>query len=98
MWTRRVAGIAVAALCVGGSAEASAWRDGAQVYEKVCSHCHEAGVGPVIRGRSLPAEYVQRVVRYGNRAMPAFRPTEIDDASLADIARLINSGAALAKE
>ncbi|BAL25219.1 cytochrome c [Azoarcus sp. KH32C] len=100
MWSRRVIGIAAAcaALCGSGGVEAAAWRDGAHVYEKVCRYCHEAGVGPVIRGRNLPVEYVQRVVRFGNRAMPAFRPSEIDDASLADVARLISSGTPLAKE
>ena len=81
-----------------GSAGAAQWRDGAQVYEKVCRYCHEANVGPVLQGRSLPAEYVRRVVRHGNRAMPAFRASEIDDAALADVARLINASAALAKK
>ena len=88
---------AVAALVAAGGAQA-AWRDGGEVYDKVCRYCHEANVGPVLKGRSLPAEYVQRVVRMGNRAMPSFRATEIDDATLADVARLINASAALAKE
>ncbi|MCK0506139.1 c-type cytochrome [Aromatoleum anaerobium] len=66
-------------------------------YEKVCSHCHEANVGPVLKGRQLPVAYVERVVRYGNRAMPSFRPSEIDDAALVDVARLIGGGAPLAK-
>lgn len=87
----------VAALVAAGGAQA-AWRDGGEVYDKVCRYCHEANVGPVLKGRALPAEYVQRVVRHGNRAMPAFRATEIDDATLADVARLINASAALAKE
>jgi 4-cresol dehydrogenase (hydroxylating) cytochrome subunit len=85
-------------IAAAGGVAAGQWRDGNQVYEKVCSHCHEAGVGPVLRGRSLPPEYIQRVVRHGNRAMPAFRSTEIDDASLAAVARLVSSGAAVAKE
>lgn len=86
-------------LIVGaGSAGAAQWRDGAHVYEKVCRYCHEANVGPVLQGRSLPTEYIQRVVRHGNRAMPAFRPSEIDDAALADVARLINASAARATE
>jgi mono/diheme cytochrome c family protein len=87
----------VAALVAAGGVQA-AWRDGGEVYDKVCRYCHEANVGPVLKGRALPAEYVQRVVRHGNRAMPAFRATEIDDATLADVARLINASAALAKE
>lgn len=88
---------AVVGVMVATGAQA-AWRDGAEVYEKVCRYCHEANVGPQLKGRALPVEYIQRVVRMGNRAMPAFRPTEIDDAMLADVARRISSGAALAKE
>lgn len=68
--------------------------DGIRVYDKVCRYCHEAGVGPVIKGRQLPPEYVKRVVRFGNRAMPSFRPTEIDDAALAAVATLIASSTA----
>ena len=87
----------VAALLAASGAQA-AWRDGGEAYEKVCRHCHEANVGPVLKGRALPVEYIQRVVRLGNRAMPAFRPSEIDDATLADVARRISTGAALARE
>ncbi|AYH44788.1 cytochrome c [Azoarcus sp. DN11] len=88
---------AIAALVAGGGAQA-AWRDGGEVYEKVCRYCHEANVGPVLKGRALPEEYIRRVVRMGNRAMPAFRPSEIDDATLADVARRVSTGAALAQE
>ena len=87
----------VAALAAAGGAQA-AWRDGGEVYDKVCRYCHEANVGPALKGRGLPVEYIQRVVRLGNRAMPAFRSTEIDDATLADVARRINGSAALARE
>lgn len=68
--------------------------DGVRVYDKVCRYCHETGVGPVLKGRQLPPEYVQRVVRLGNRAMPSFRATEIDDANLAEVAKLIASSTA----
>jgi mono/diheme cytochrome c family protein len=67
-----------------------AWKDGAQVYAKVCGYCHEAQVGPTIRGRALPALYIRSVVRNGLRAMPAFRATEIDDASLEKLADYIS--------
>jgi len=90
--------VAAGLIATAGSAVAGQWRDGAQVYEKVCGHCHEFNVGPVIKGRSLPAEYIQRVVRLGNRAMPAFRSSEIDDAALADVARMINASAAVAQK
>lgn len=65
------------------------WKDGAEIYAKVCGYCHDAQVGPQIRGRSLPAAYIRTIVRNGNRAMPAFRSSEIDDESLAKLAEYI---------
>jgi 4-cresol dehydrogenase (hydroxylating) cytochrome subunit len=58
------------------------WRDGEQVYVKVCGHCHETGVGPVLKGRGLPAEAFAPIARHGLSAMPAFRAAEIDDQAL----------------
>ncbi len=65
------------------------WRDGAEVYSKVCSYCHEGQVGPRLFGRELPPEYIRAIVRNGNRAMPPFRSSEIDDESLAKLAEYI---------
>ena len=59
---------------------------GKRYYEKVCAKCHEAGIGPVITGRGLEPVIFTTIVRYGNRAMPAFRVTDIDDATLQDLA------------
>ena len=67
------------------------WKDGPEVYAKVCSYCHDQQIGPVIRGRSLPPEYISAVVRNGNRAMPAFRASEIDDESLKKVAEYIST-------
>ncbi|MBX3617254.1 c-type cytochrome [Nitrosomonas sp.] len=67
-----------------------AWKDGAEIYAKICAYCHEAHVGPQIRNRELPSEYIRRVVRNGNRAMPAFRPSEVDDESLIKLADFIS--------
>jgi mono/diheme cytochrome c family protein len=78
--------IAVRGLATEAAPQPNAgWKDGAEVYAKVCAHCHEAGVGPVLRGRGLPAEFFKIFVRNGNRAMPAFRAAEIDDAALAQL-------------
>lgn len=68
-----------------------AWKDGAEIYAKICAYCHEAHVGPQIRNRELPAAYIRAVVRNGNRAMPAFRPSEIDDESLIKLADFISN-------
>lgn len=34
------------------------WRGGADIYSKICTYCHDAGVGPLIEGRHLPPEAV----------------------------------------
>jgi mono/diheme cytochrome c family protein len=70
------------------------WKDGAEVYAKVCAFCHEAKVGPTIRGRGLDPAYVTFIVRHGNRAMPSFRAAEIDDESLAKVAEYVSKAAA----
>lgn len=66
-------------------------------YAKVCSYCHDKGIGPAIVGRQLPAVYIENVVRHGFRAMPSFRPTEIDNAALASVARWVSESAAAKK-
>lgn len=70
------------------------WKDGAEVYAKVCAFCHEAKVGPTIRGRGLDPAYITFIVRHGNRAMPSFRAAEIDDESLAKVAEYVSKAAA----
>ena len=71
-----------------------AWKDGAEVYAKVCAFCHEAKVGPTIRGRGLDPNYIRFIVRHGNRAMPSVRAAEIDDESLAKVAEYVSTAAA----
>src|SRR5690554_4109170 len=70
------------------------WDSGAQVYAKVCGHCHEANIGPVIKGRELPPAYTKAIVRHGFRAMPSFRSAFIDDASLDAVAEFIRTSPA----
>ena len=67
-----------------------AWKDGAQVYAKICAHCHESGVGPAIRGRGLDPAVITYFARHGSRAMPAFRAAEIDDEALAKLAEYVS--------
>jgi mono/diheme cytochrome c family protein len=66
------------------------WKDGAEVYVKICALCHETSVGPMLRGRGLDPTYIQLIVRHGNRAMPAFRASEIDDQSLEQLAEYVS--------
>lgn len=72
------------------SPQGFAWKDSAEIYAKICAYCHEAQVAPPIRNRSLPPEYIRAVVRNGNRAMPAFRASVIDDESLAKLADFVS--------
>ena len=71
-----------------------AWKDGAEVYTKICALCHETAVGPALRGRGLDPTYIQLIVRHGNRAMPAFRASEIDDQSLEKLAEYVSKAEA----
>jgi mono/diheme cytochrome c family protein len=70
-----------------------AWKDGAEVYAKICALCHETKVGPAIRGRDLDPEYIKYTVRYGSNAMPAFRTAEIDDQFLEKVAEYVSKTA-----
>lgn len=80
-------------LAAAVQAEESQWGSGKNLYVKVCGHCHkpEVGVGTVIQGRGLPAEYIQYIVRNGFNAMPAFPASYIDDESLAQVAEYLAS-------
>lgn len=64
---------------------------GQMFYAKICGHCHETGVGPQIRHRNLPPEYVKFIVRNGRGAMPTFRSAEFDDDLLAEIIDYLES-------
>ena len=88
--TRVFALVAVAVFLQTGQA-AEKKRDGETVYHTVCQYCHETGVGPEIKSRQLAAAYTTYIVRNGFRAMPAFRPTEINDEELERVAAFIES-------
>lgn len=70
-----------------------AWKDGAEVYTKICALCHETTIGPVLRGRDLDPLYIRLMVRNGSRAMPAFRASEIDDQSLEKLSEYVSKPA-----
>lgn len=90
-----LAGTAQAAQKLG---EVQPQRTPEQLYGAVCGYCHGKNVGPVIRGRGLPAETVEYMVRHGQNAMPAFRPTEITPAELKALAVWVQTSAADPKE
>lgn len=68
------------------------------IYARTCGYCHGKDVGPVIRGRKLPAEAIAFMVRNGQGAMPAFRPTEISGAELKALSAWISTSKADPKE
>ncbi|SDH59774.1 c-type cytochrome [Pseudomonas panipatensis] len=70
------------------------WKGGENVYEKVCGRCHEHNIGPVLKGRQLPAPYITAVARNGLRAMPAWPASFIDDKSLQQVADYISKAPA----
>ncbi len=89
--------LAVAAGAIA-SVAAAADRAPQAVYAQTCGYCHGANVGPVIRGRGIDAAAVGYIVRHGQNAMPAFRPTEISPAELTALAGWIEKSAADPKE
>lgn len=68
------------------------------IYAKTCGYCHGQHVAPLIRGRSIPEDMTWQIVRRGQRAMPAFRPTEISNAELKSLAAWLKASKADPKE
>ncbi len=89
----RVAVVACAVLLPGlGWAQAAGrWRDAQQMYTQTCAYCHGAGVAVELRGGSLPPEYIAFVIRNGLRAMPAFRPSDFNDADITALVEMIST-------
>lgn len=81
----------VASLWASPGAAQDADPDVAATYRKVCAQCHHTNVGPELRGRHLPPEYVSFIVRNGFRAMPAFPHSALDDDTLNRIAAMIQA-------
>ncbi|MDV2116560.1 c-type cytochrome [Alcaligenes faecalis] len=67
---------------------------GQKTYEKTCIYCHEAGIGPELKGRQLPPEFFAIIVRSGLRAMPAFPQTHISDATLKELGQYLSTAPA----
>ncbi|MEL0251967.1 MAG: c-type cytochrome [Novosphingobium sp.] len=63
---------------------------GTQVYARTCAYCHDHGVGPAIKGRELDPAAVRLMVRHGALAMPAFRQTEISEAELDAVGKMLS--------
>lgn len=104
----QVAGLALAACTamaagMGGSARAQATyevqpRAPEYLYARTCGYCHGHNVAPIIRGRNLPAPVIAAMVRSGQGAMPAFKPTEITNAELQALAQWLSTAPADPRE
>jgi len=93
--------LALPLLLLAGTAAADGdgvWKGGENVYAKVCGHCHEAQVGPQLKGRQLPPPYITAIVRNGFRAMPAFPASFIDDNALQQVAEYLSASPAPASK
>jgi mono/diheme cytochrome c family protein len=64
------------------------------LYARTCGYCHGHNVAPIIRGRNLPAPVMAAMVRSGQGAMPAFKPTEITNAELQALAAWLSTAPA----
>jgi mono/diheme cytochrome c family protein len=73
---------------------AGEWRSPQHIFKQTCAFCHGTGVGPELRGRQLPPEYISYVMLNGLRAMPAFRPTDFSPAEVAALAKMIHESPA----
>ncbi len=99
---------ALALLGMGAIAPAADTVPGKTLFERHCAFCHAAGPGhagtmrlteargadmAVLEQRTdLDPAYIRLVVRQGLVEMPPWRPTEISDAELAQIAEYLARG------
>ncbi len=59
--------------------------EGRKIFMDHCHQCHpsgEAGLGPALNNKPLPAFAIRTQVRYGFGAMPAFGEDEISETEL----------------
>ncbi|MGD9970310.1 MAG: cytochrome c [Sulfuricurvum sp.] len=76
------------------------FENGEHAFSKVCAHCHTLKTAPHTiftkmddeAGVKARAEGIFQTVRHGSNAMPAFRKSEIDDATLKDLATKLANG------
>ncbi len=93
----------------GNIAAATETHDGKTLFELHCIACHDAGPGhpgtmrlqervgeqqaALLDRDNLPPEYIKLVVREGFKLMPPFRPSEITDRQLDELAAYISGEA-----
>lgn len=92
---KKSAGLAATLVLLAGHVSSASAQDtlkiseGQRFYQKICAKCHEVGIGPVITGRGFPEAVYVTIARSGFNGMPAFRVSDIDDATLQDLAKYL---------
>lgn len=84
-------------LIYSGSAGAQSAGDVARAektFSATCGYCHITGVGPELKGKNLPPEIFTYFARHGNQGMPAFRPSDISDQDLSNLAEYLSKSKA----
>jgi mono/diheme cytochrome c family protein len=105
---RQAASVALLLLFAGGSVVAADTPSGKAIFERNCAACHAPGPGhpgtqrlAQLRGAAqsaleqrtdLDPAYVRIVVRQGLVEMPPWRPTELGDAELHELADYLGRG------
>ncbi|HEV7265197.1 MAG TPA: cytochrome c [Falsiroseomonas sp.] len=65
---------------------------GQVLFMQACNQCHprgEAGVGPAINNKPLPAFLIRYQIRHGLGAMPAFPPAAFSEEEVTAIVRYL---------
>ena len=99
------AGLLFAFISQGAWAESSAASTPApDIYRKTCTYCHDPVVnngriiarslGPNLRGRQIPPQYTDYMVRHGRGAMPPFSEAEIPPDDLKALGEWLQESAA----
>ena len=103
------AGMGDAAQVAGSADALADIHDGKTLYELHCIACHDQGPGhpgtmrlqervgeeqaALLDRDNLPPEYIKLVVREGFKLMPPFRPSELSDRQLDELAAYISGEA-----
>jgi mono/diheme cytochrome c family protein len=67
---------------------------GEPLYMKHCQQCHpggDAGIGPALNNKRLPAFAIRTQVRWGFGAMPKFSKAELPPQNLSDIVEYLKA-------
>ena len=103
------AGMGDAAQVAGSADALADIHDGKTLYELHCIACHDQGPGhpgtmrlqervgeeqaALLDRDNLPPEYIKLVVREGFKLMPPFRPSELSDRQLDELAAYLSGEA-----